>query len=83
MAGMAVVVARDMTFSDDDLKRLKEDMRESKIKFTPSFPDRVAKQFPALLARLEAAENVFTSKAFGMVAYKRRYKVWLKAAGKE
>ena len=76
-----------MSFTDDDLKRLKSEIREA-IAWENSveMPGRHAK---ALLARLEAAEAVcqqteiyITDESPNMFRMKDLLKAWRKAAGK-
>ena len=66
-----------MTFTDDDLKRLKEDLaRDRRIGLTSGF------RFEALLARLEAAEAVLTFSDISITTVRERYEAWRKGAGK-
>lgn len=77
-----------MTFADDDLKRLKEwdasAMKADDEEVWGEFKDELCKKFPALLARLEAAE--FALDGFDAdeptVVIDARLNLWRKAAGK-
>lgn len=69
-----------MSFTDDDLKRLKEGIRTGNFDFTEAL---LPGQMQALLARLEAAEN-WALALLGTDITKARQdeEAWRKACGK-
>jgi hypothetical protein len=71
-----------MTFSDDDLKRLKERITNPKHDHTISNNLKI----PALLARLEAAEemaeHIKSNECCGCDEGIKLYETWCKKAGK-
>lgn len=68
-----------MTFTDDDLKRLKEHLEGSCYVTTEWFDAR--KLMPALLARLEAAEVCISNGLLSPID-ESTYNAWLRASGK-
>lgn len=71
-----------MIFTDDDLKRLKEEMRPQKpwdyVRFDP---DKIT----ALIARLEAAEDLISvspKSGRDITSYWDAFDAWLKACGR-
>jgi hypothetical protein len=77
-----------MTFADDDLKRLKEEIRDP-IYQRSEHRQLVLFKAWALLARLEAAENLMQKADCSCIGhspchcgFEEYYKAWRKAAGK-
>jgi hypothetical protein len=74
-----------MTFTDDDLKRLKEDLQERKDDHYELAGRLDIESMEALLARLEAAEiliEAFMDREGMGPFWKEEYEAWRKAAGK-
>jgi hypothetical protein len=72
-----------VTFTDDDLKRLKEMLNKCDCDSghqTPTVGSHVLQK--AVLARLEAAENLIALDKRYWEMYPTHYEAWRKAAGK-
>jgi hypothetical protein len=67
-----------VTFTDDDLKRLKDEVNDPYW-----YPSDLSVQINALLARLKAAERYATKMRKGREGwFNPEYRIWQEAAGK-
>jgi len=70
-----------MSFSDDDLKRLKEMIADTNALWVND--KNIANPLLALLARLDAAEECMAACLGGLTTCVKEFSEWRKSAGKD